>query len=292
MGKRERLDLDILPDLPQSQFLKHVAQTLWARDDVIAIWVGGSLATGEADPYSDVDLFIAVTPEALSEWLEPNWDALFDGRCLASGFSRFGERFYVHHLLLDTGDIYDLHVQPADVRFPPEPRLILGCRDQELRDTLAQAEREELPLAWPARAWIVQELLESYWLNAHKHRKVLARGLDLLILTGLQYAYSLMLRLYYILATGDDCGDLRRGTIHTLTPIVRTLQDAFGDRILRVIGQPLRSRAEICEAIEILNEEAGRVGRELARRYEFEYPAELESLVTRYWEQFKREVEL
>lgn len=59
MTEHETLNLDALPDLPQSALLKQFAPGLWAAEGVVAMWLGGSLATGTADRYSDVDLFLA-----------------------------------------------------------------------------------------------------------------------------------------------------------------------------------------------------------------------------------------
>ena len=290
MAEHETLNLDALPDLPQSALLKQLAPGLWAAEGVVAMWLGGSLATGTADRYSDVDLFLAVAPEHKEAWLEPDLSALFQGQVLARRYSRFGEDLHVHHLLLASGEVYDLHVQPAEATFRPQPRLILGCRDPELRAVLEQSdERHEF---WPASVYplTVKELIEVYWHDAHKQRKVLYRDLRLVALHNLRLAHGWFLRLAYVRAADRDCGDLRYTTIYGLTPVARALQASpAGREALRVVGMPTRTRAEIVAAIDALHEQVAHVGRELAERYEVEYPEELERVVLEGWAAFKLE---
>jgi hypothetical protein len=290
VAEHESLFLDVLPDLPQSDLLRQLATSLWQVKGVVALWLGGSLATGAADRYSDVDVYLAVDPEARRDWMEPDLDAFFQGECLARRFSQFGENLYVHHLLLAGGEVYDLHVQPADAQFFPETRLILGCRDPALRVRLEQGgEGHEF---WPASVipFVVEELIEIYWHEAHKHRKVLYRGLDLVLVNNLRLTQGWFLRLAYIQATGQDCGDLRRSTIHSLTPVSRAIQEApSGVEVVRVVGAPTRTRAELVAALDALHAQMARLGRELARTYEFEYPEQLEAVVLGSWEAFKTE---
>jgi predicted nucleotidyltransferase len=76
VAEHESLFLDVLPDLPQSDLLRQLATGLWQAKGVVALWLGGSLATGAADRYSDVDVYLAVDPEARRDWMEPDLDAL------------------------------------------------------------------------------------------------------------------------------------------------------------------------------------------------------------------------
>lgn len=48
------LDLSHLPDLPQRETICEVVAALWQQAGVIAVWLGGSLARGAGDAYSDV----------------------------------------------------------------------------------------------------------------------------------------------------------------------------------------------------------------------------------------------
>src|SRR5437879_5406837 len=107
------LSLKNLPDLPQCALLAQIAENLWQQEGVRALWLGGSLARGEGDLYSDVDLRLAAAPEALDHWKQPDFDSLFIKRCQVRVYRAFGETAFLHHLLLDNGDIYDLWVQSA-----------------------------------------------------------------------------------------------------------------------------------------------------------------------------------
>ncbi|MBM4458092.1 MAG: nucleotidyltransferase domain-containing protein [Chloroflexi bacterium] len=308
----DRLYLAALPDIPQSSRLRQLAPRLWQAEGMVALWVAGSVATGDADAYSDLDVYIAVAAETADRWREPDLDLFFDGQCVARHISRFSDDLLVHHILLATGEVWDLHVQTAGGKLFPAERLILGCRDPQLRSDLEKRPTRE-PLELPVSADLAQELIEMYWYESHKHRKVLHRGLDLVAIIGLRLLHTWYLRLAYMLATGQDCFDLRRATIHSLTPVARALQregcqppgcsdsqsplnrESPGGRqttgrqsAQQIIGPPVRTRDEIVAALEILHAEMARIGRKLARRHDFQYPETLEAVVLRSWAEFKR----
>ncbi len=52
----------------QTRVVSAAAEMLPRAPGVVAVWLGGSLATGVADVYSDVDLNVAVEDEHLDEW--------------------------------------------------------------------------------------------------------------------------------------------------------------------------------------------------------------------------------
>jgi hypothetical protein len=68
---------------PQNGWAERAAARLLQRSDVVAVWLGGSLATDEADEVSDVDLRVAVTAEALPAWRQPDFPTWFG--CDANG---------------------------------------------------------------------------------------------------------------------------------------------------------------------------------------------------------------
>ncbi|HEY7419200.1 MAG TPA: hypothetical protein VH593_28720 [Ktedonobacteraceae bacterium] len=98
--------------------------------------------------------------------------------------------------------------------------------------------------------------------------------------------HLILLRLWYIDVSGNDCGDMWQGTIHTLTNIMSSLEQAIGDEVRTVIGAPMRNRTEICRAIEGNREAVSHVGRRLAQKYDFVYPADLEATVLQGWQEF------
>src|SRR5262245_2239706 len=71
-----QLALDHLPDLPQAHTISFLASRLWRDDAAVARWIGGSLARGAGDRYSDIDLRLAVRPHALASWRAPDFGAL------------------------------------------------------------------------------------------------------------------------------------------------------------------------------------------------------------------------
>ena len=68
--------LEQLPAAPQTALLRSLAQKLLAHADVTELWLRGSLARGDADRFSDVDLDMRLS--------SPPWPASAFRRLLPS----------------------------------------------------------------------------------------------------------------------------------------------------------------------------------------------------------------
>jgi predicted nucleotidyltransferase len=283
------LELTQLPDLPQAATVRRLAPRVWQTPGVVAIWLGGSLASGTGDRYSDIDLRVAVAPDELATWEAPDLDALIGDQVLGRHFIRFGPDAFLHHLTLRGSDILDFLVQ-SDAHEPDDERtLVLGCRDAEIAARLAAHDHEPPAPHRPVDPEAVRELLVAFWINSHKHRKVLHRNLDLMFPAGAYANWSMLMRLWYISATGEDTEPLHFSGIHGFTMLVRAVEATEGPGVLADVGLPTRNRAEIYAAIEHQRRVAARVGRALAQRYEFAYPTDLEEMVLRAWDEFRAE---
>ncbi len=271
-----------LPPLPQSARLARLIPHLWNETDVVAIWLGGSLAAGAADEYSDVDLRVAVTPHALETWKTPDFHRLFEGEYVGGNCFPFADDAFLHHLALQSGMIFDLWVQISARDPSAEDILVLGCRDPEYQ-RLLDSIRPHPVAAWePADPMTLQQALVDFWINSLKHGKVLHRHLDLLTSTGVGLERSFLLRLWHIQATGSDIGK-ERATIHTLTRTARAVETLLDAHAWRLQGAPLTTRAEIMAAIEAIRDEVSLVGRTLAMEMGFDYPNALEQTVRQAW---------
>lgn len=287
----DELCLDKLPaELPQTGRLREVATNLWKRDDVVALWLGGSFADETADRYSDIDLRVAVPPESIAHWKALDERALCDilGRpCLAHERGDYGPFAILHHTLLADGDIYDLFVQSTEHEKHEHSVLILGCRDATFAVRLkafATGQKDVDPT--PADGEEIAHLIRAFWFNTHKHRKVFARGLDLLSSVGINVERAMLLRLWYASITGLDGGEARPN-IFALSERYRVVRRQMGARAMQILGAPLSSREHMIVHIEQLRNEVGAVGRQLAGRLGFEYPEQLEAMVRESWEQFE-----
>ena len=285
------LSLEKLPaELPQSARLREVATNLWKRDEVVALWLGGSFADETADRYSDIDLRIAVSPDAIAAWKALDDAALCEilGQpCLAHERADYGPFAILHHTLLADGDIYDLFVQSTEHEKHEHAVLILGCRDATFAvrlKTFATGQKDVDPT--PADGEEIARLIRAFWFNTHKHRKVFARGLDLLASVGINVERAMLLRLWYALITGLDGGEARPN-IFSLSERYRVVRREMGARAMQILGAPLSSREHMIVHIEQLRNEMSTVGRQLAGRLGFDYPEPLEAMVRRRWEQFK-----
>lgn len=283
------LRLDGLPALPQSHTIESIALKVWRDERMVALWLGGSLAAVTGDAYSDIDLRVAVPPADLAAWKEFDFHRLFDGPPLARQFVPLGEDAFIHHMILPNGDILDLLVQ-SDERAPgDEPILVLGCRSEIFAERLTANNHtpESASASEPVTGEAVRELVVAFWVNSHKHRKVLHRGLDLMFPAASYTNWHMLMRLWYISATGHDTTPMNFSGIHGLTELVKAVESAYGTLPLELCGAPTRTRAEICAAIERARDVVSQLGRRLAEQYHFEYPAALEDTVRRDWQAFR-----
>ena len=275
--------VDKLPDLPQIRTLTAVVERLKGRTDIMQIWLGGSFAAGTADRYSDIDLRLSVDPATLGEWGDADLPAIFEDPCPGTITMVDPGKSVLHHVLLSNGELFDLYVQP----FPPlnvESEIVPLGGDTDSLQRLENAEDKCQPEA-PASGSEIERAIRGFWVNTHKHRKVLDRDLDLLAYVGLRFEHDLLRRLWLIDLSGFD--EPRNKTIHTLTCQMRTITNGLGEHAFRVVGRPLESREQLVEAIEAARSEVATVGRRLAGKLSFDYPADLEAVVLAGWEQWK-----
>lgn len=295
MSDTKTLRFEQLPDLPQSAYIRKIAADLWQRDDVIAVWLGGSFASGKADRYSDVDLRVAVPRGEIEQWHAPDFVALFHGRPLSAHTAFSDEQTALHMLVLrrtaeSTAEAYDLWVQTPDRDLLQEPVIVLGCRDEAFLEKLNELKEEHRLHFGEAKPDEIRGVIVRYWDNHIKHEKVTYRNLIITTRDGMRMFGGDLLRLYFVLATGKDCGlvSIPPLTIHTITPVARTIQEHFGDEPLAIVGPPIRNRAECVAALEGISNAMSRVGRQVSEKMGFEYPEELEAAMLQSWREFRQ----
>ena len=281
------LNFNALPALPQTTFLKEVVTRLANYPELIAIWLGGSLASHNGDEHSDLDLRIAIPSSAFSDWQAPNFQEIFAAEALSHSTLKFSETGLLHHLLIANGIIVDLYIQTPEQALTNEQRHIFICKDDAFKQKLLEPAKPYNNTVFPeANAKGIQEILNFYWLNAHKFKKGFARDLDVVIAEGLSIFRPSLLRLHYIALTGHDCGNIKGVSIHGMTPISKTLQAAEDKRFLTTIALASSTRADKVKAVTELNDRVAELGRALAKTYEFDYPEALERLVQDSWHAF------
>lgn len=283
----ETLHLNHLPSLLQQRTIRAVATALWQHQGVIALWLGGSLACGTGDVVSDIDFRVAVAPAYLADWEVPPFERIFvHPPVVGQQFLRFGNHAFLHHLLLSTGELLDLYIQSTEREVTPEPHQVLGCRSERFARLLAQSQSASPVMeAQPPMSEMLRSLLIDFWINTHKHQKVLHRGLDLLCIRRIQKERDLLLRLWFIQISGRDY-NITRETLHSLTEIVSTIERANGPQALHLLGAPTRNRQELAQVIELHRAVISELGHQFAHQYGFEYPAALEATVRRCWQEF------
>jgi predicted nucleotidyltransferase len=67
-------DLGSLENGSHANLIRDMARMCSADGSIQAIWIGGSLAAGLGDAYSDIDFRIAVEPGHIDRWTSPDWE--------------------------------------------------------------------------------------------------------------------------------------------------------------------------------------------------------------------------
>lgn len=279
------IDLGSLASGPHAKLIRDMANKCFADTRIQAIWVGGSLATGTGDAYSDVDFRIAVEPGQLDSWTNPDWEHYLPIRPCGGVLMRFGEQALLHHLVLTDGTLVDFYVQDT-TRQNPEPNLIiLACRNAAFKERLADFARPAAELDREIDGAVVRQFIVDYWITTHKQMKALARQYDYSPFVGLYYERIALLRAWYMQAVGRDIHS--RVTLHMLGALHRGLRDQLSEDQRNMLGLPSRTPAETVTAVETIRAEMARNGRWLADKYAFPYPYELEDIVRRTWDAHK-----
>ncbi len=287
--KTQELTLDGVAGLPQKETLRRITARLWADPDAAALWLGGSFARGAADENSDLDLRVAVHPDALPRWQRADMTAqdlsALLGETVAGINPMRWEGTVLYHLLLTSGLIMDFLVQSLERDPPADDTLVLGCRDAAFGQLLASALLSPPTDPAPADPAVICQAIADFWINSHKHIRVLSRDLDLLVLHGLGIEQTVLTRLWYVGATGRDQA-AQRPTIHSLTQVVQAVTESVGPRSLEVLGSARTNRAEIKQAVEANRNAVAAVGRRLALCLGFAYPDVLEQTVRERWQEY------
>jgi hypothetical protein len=134
------------------------------------------------------------------------------------------------------------------------------------------------------RFWIRISLEQTdVWMGQQKHLRVLYRQLPLLSWDGEHRLRHELVRLWFIAATGQDCGPIGRLTIHTFTPVARAVAAVIGATELNQLGQAVGSTSELIAAAQWSQTQVARVGRHLAAHFSIAYPEQLEATVKQSW---------
>lgn len=137
----------------RSQLLARIIQDLTADPHVRAVFLGGSLATGDDDRYSDVDLRVVVDPEQLSVFVQKKkeraaiWGTVlfYEDRGSAithtvaqySGFLKVDCFYYAADSIAPS-----LFLQ--QIRIPHDPTGLMHCMQQQSRRLRYQLTSEEV----------------------------------------------------------------------------------------------------------------------------------------------------
>jgi predicted nucleotidyltransferase len=157
----------------QETYAVRAVEVLAADDRVVGAWMKGSLATGAAGRYSDVDIGVAVRDEHYESFCADCAKILAAiGPLVGLGASSGGSRVMVA-LFADLIE-FDLTIDPlsASEKYGPEIGWILFDKT-EGQSLTAQAEKRSIRVANPNRA---QEIVTAFWLRAPRMRRWVAQA--------------------------------------------------------------------------------------------------------------------
>ena len=282
------INLGLLKHGPHADLLRGIAEKCVVDDQIQAIWVGGSLASGTGDQFSDIDLRIAVQPGTLDDWSDPDWDKYLPIMPSGRTFMRFGEQALLHHMILADGTILDFFVQDT-VRDYFEPDIVvIACKNVAFQKKLEGFSRPAAPLLHEIDGATARRFLVDYWITTYKEMKAIARQYDYSDFIGLYLERFALLRGWMMQLAGKDIGG--RPTLHVLDKLHKELNSKLTRQQHDILGMPSRTPTETVAAIEAIREEMSAVGWWLAAHYEFDYPNELEQVVRKMWAEQKDEI--
>ncbi len=273
--------LGSLENEPHSNLIREMTQKCLKDERIQAIWVGGSLATGQGDAYSDIDFRLAVEPGKLDQWTAPEWTQYFPIQPCGGVFMQFGNHALLHHLVLTDGTIVDFYVQDTEQEhFEPQIE-ILFCRNAEFQQKLEGFSRPATSLIKAIDENEVRRFLVDYWIITHKQMKAMARRYDLSPFVGLYWERLALLRAWHLKLVGKDIAG--RASLHMLGALHQGLGAKLTEQQRLILGLPSNSPEETAVAIEAIRTEMVQVGRWLAEKHGFDYPHELEAVVLETW---------
>ncbi|MEM6428292.1 MAG: nucleotidyltransferase domain-containing protein [Deinococcota bacterium] len=279
------LNFGLLEHGPHITLVRNLAEKCYQDSTIQAIWVGGSLAAGTGDAYSDIDFRIAVEPEQLETWHQPDWEQYLPMPVCGSTFMKFGDHALLHHMVLADGTIVDFYVQDT-LRKNLEPALVvIACRDATFAEALTQFTNPALSLVKDIESTSVRQFLVSYWITTHKEAKGLGRKYDYSQFVGLYFERIALLRAWYMEITGKDIE--ARVSIHMLGALHQGLRDKLSKQQQELLGLPSTTVEDMVIAVESIRTEMARVGRKLSQLHGFDYPHELERVVLKTWDDNK-----
>jgi hypothetical protein len=281
----EAIELGPLAAAPHADVLRAISTKCFADDTVQAVWVGGSLAAGRGDVFSDIDLRIAVEPGKMEQWTNPDWSRYLPLQPCGASLLPFGEHALLHHLLLSDGTLVDFYVQDTHA-YNPEPQIVvLACRNNEFRTLLDGFIAPPAAMVQDLNPQTVRQFLVDYWIATHKQIKALARNYQYSAFVGLYVERIALLRAYYMQVVGKEISP--HPSLHMLGTLHRDIASELSAQQREILGLPTRTAHETMLAIEAVRKEMSQIGRSLAETCGFIYPSELEAVVWQFWQQHK-----
>ncbi len=251
------------------QFLDRALPVLAANSAVVGVAVGGSAVTGQTDAFSDLDLVIAVEPEAFEAVMMRREDIAQSLGKLVASFT--GEHVGEPRLLICLYRDPLLHVDLKFVALPDAADRVEDPRVLWERDARLSAAMAERPAVYPpvGAQWIEDRI----WVWLHYSACKLGRGELFEALDGLAFLRGRVLGPLALVASGARPQGVRR--FETEAPLYRERLEATVARYDRAdCIRAFRAAMDLYRAVR----PAGLVYRTEAERTALAYLDEVERM--------------
>lgn len=257
---------------------------------MLSLSLGGSLARGEGDEHSDVDIYAAVDPEYDRQSRSLNFTYAIPKDILVVRKSEFGGAD-IFHLMFEDGSRCDVHVFDLGESTAEEHLVELydDTASSGKNVHLEQSGSSAVPFEAPPPHAVI-ETLKEYWSLSHTIAKELHR--DEVLVAGwlTRVIDTYVARLFMIHHTKSDVlGPRFVMSTHALSKVFELLPPPRRDDLRTLLTHPLDSEEAFVRSACHAHETVGTIGRSLAQQIGFRYPADLERVVVRAWEDLAEE---
>ena len=271
--------------LPQRDVITTIVDDLSQLDPVRSICIGGSLARGEGDEHSDVDVYVATDPDVHQQSASLNVSCVTSLDVVSVRESLFaGTR--ILHLTLAGGGRCDVHV--FELGKPTTEGDLVEVYDGTTSDQepvhLQGRGVHPLHLDAPEPHALV-ETIKSFWTGSRVIAKALHRD-QLLVAQWVARTLNVRFtRLFVIYRTQSDLlgGDFQVST-HAMKEVYGALSDTEKATLQTYLDHPLSSGEAFAASIFKMMQAVRHVGPVVAERNDTRYPDRLEQTVRNVWE--------
>lgn len=290
MPNKFLLDLSSFSSVPQGRTLQNVRDALARSGRVQAIFLGGSLANGDSDSFSDIDISVFIDPDEDGETTLGIETMLNESVIEIHEF--VGHNASTLIFWFENGIMCELYIFSTDEYFQRartmEQRQTYEClylRDSSYLEGIDSNSKgaHEIIFSSP-EIDSIRNLIYFFWRESFNATKLIHRNHTLTAYQKRQVLEGTFIRLAFIEKTGKEYlpENVNKST-HTYLRAFDKLSDAEKIKILDVVGLEGRDANSLGHSIYAISKAFWEVGKSLNESYPFDYPVALAELTLNQW---------